>query len=229
MFCTNCGIVIAEKAQFCQGCGSKVSTNPVADNDPTSIVAKISASEILEQSLELESVFATETWVLNLMKKKWPKSNPNDYNRKVIGRLKGKFAALNGSDLEVIFTNEYLALVSKGSPMGWPIPSMVVVLTLEEVKLIQVGSANYLHGSTTTMEGADWWTISIILKNEREMPIIFIPLGNTNYQHQKNFELYSAKISIIANFWPITFDGGHIELGGGQTTGFSLGFWTSVD
>lgn len=113
--------------------------------------------------------------------------------------------------------------------MGWPFPSFAHIHTRDSIKLIQVGSANYTHTSGNVSQNSEWWTISIILENERELPIIYMPLGNTNYQQQKNSELYSAKISILAQFWPMSLNGGHIEQAGGYSTNFGVGFWNSFD
>ena len=229
MFCKHCGSAFTDDARFCQGCGSEISNSPSKSNDSKKGMADLSPSEILNQSMELSSVFENETWVIELIKKKWPKANPGNYNRKVIGRFRGKFANPTGSDLEVIFTDEYLGLVSKGSPMGWPLPSMVVIHTRDKIKLIQVGLANYTHSSVAGLRNSDWWTVSIILENDREIPIIYLPLGETNYQQQKNSELYSAKISILAPFFPMSLDGGHIEKAGGYSIGFGVGFWNSIE
>jgi hypothetical protein len=229
MFCKHCGTGFSNDAKFCEGCGSQVSNSSNKSKDLIKESAEISPAEILNQSLDLIEVFENETWVVELIKKKWPKSNPGNYNQKVIGRFKGKLANPTGSDLEVIFTDEYLGLVSKGSPMGWPIPSMVVIHTRDKIKLIQVGSANYIHTSGAGSRNSDWWTVSIILENDRELPIIYLPLGETNFQQQKNSELYSAKISILAPFFPMSLDGGHIEKAGGYSIGFGVGFWNSID
>jgi hypothetical protein len=225
----HCGTGLTDEAKFCEGCGSQVSKSSRKGEDSKQDLIQISPSEILDQSQVLLTAFQEKTWVIELIRKKWPKSNPGDFNRKVIGTFRGNLANPTGSDLEVIFTDEYLGLVSKGSPMGWPIPSMVVIHNRDSVKLIQVGSANYIHASGAGSQSFEWWTVSVILENERELPIIYLPLGNTNYQQQKNSELYSAKISILAQFWPMSLDGGHSEQAGGPSMNLGLGFWNSID
>ena len=229
MFCTNCGTGLTDEANFCQGCGSKVSKSSAKGEDSKQSLIQVSPSEILNQSLILSTVFQDENWIVELIKKKWPKNNPGDFDRKVLGIFKGKLATPTGSNLEIIFTDEYLGLVSKGSPMGWPIPSFAGIHTRDSIKLIQVGSASYNHTSGAMSQNSEWWTVSVIFENERELPIIYLPLGNTNYQQQKNSELYSAKISILAGFWPMSIDGGHIDKAGGYTTNFGVGFWNSID
>jgi hypothetical protein len=228
MFCSVCGARVTEQARFCRGCGSEIPSSSDHHEDSAPALVQISPSEILSQSQDFSTVFENESWVIDLVKKKWPKSNPGNYNRKVLGRFRGKLNP-TGTDLEVIFTDEYLGLVIKGSPMGWPMPSFVHIHVRNTVKLVQVGSANYVHTSGSASRSSDWWTVSVILESGKELPIIYLPLGDSNYQQQQNSELYSAKFSILTQFWPVTLDGGHIESAGGYSLNFGVGFWNSVE
>jgi hypothetical protein len=229
MFCIHCGCQVVEGAKFCQGCGKAIPGSQPKSSGTSTELTQPTKEELLTQSQKVTGAFESETWLIELIKKKWPKSYPENFDQKVVGRFNGKLLTPDGQDIVVLFTDRYLALIIKGSPMGWPMPSFVHVHPRDTVKLVQMGTANYIHTSGAVSQSSDFWTLSLILENEKELPIIFLPLGSTTYQQQKNSEIYSAKISVLGEFWPVSLDGGHINKSGGYSLNLGVGFWYAAN
>lgn len=225
MFCTNCGIKIIESAKFCQGCGTAVL---VAEDAPAPHHnLTITPEEVLEQSQDVRAIFANEEWAINLLSKRWPKSDRDGFNRKVVGRFRGKVHNPTGGDRHIIFTDQYVGIVNKTSFASNEFGG-AIVFEREQIKLVQVGSANYVHHSGTISTSSDWWTVNLINMEDREFQV-YLPLGETNYQQQNNIKVYNAKISILSLFWPVSLDGGHIDKSGGFSSTFSVGFWHAIN
>jgi len=229
MFCINCGAQLASEAKFCQGCGTAIPNSPSLEGDSKKGSVEISPAEILDQSPTLLTAFENETWIIDRFKKKSLILDPEGLNQKVVGRFRGGLGLPDGYKTDLVFTDKVLGLLCKGSAIKWPNIPFTRILEKHEIKLIQVGTANHVHTSGAASTSKDFWTIGIILQDDKELPLLYIPLGDSNYKMQKTAEMYSAKISVLGQFWPVSLDGGHIAKSSGYSISVGAGFWHAID
>lgn len=226
MFCTNCGKENTSEAKFCQHCGHEVVILDSA-KVPKSNKITFTSADVLRDSHDLLESFENQVWVTSLISKKWPKADKDGFNRKVVGRFKGKFYKPIGPEKEIIFTDQYVAVVGKGSLLHNEFAG-AFIFRRESVKLIQVGTASHIQNSGTISNYSNWWTINIITNDDKEHPI-FLSAGDTPYRKQQLTEIYNAKILILELFWPISLDGGHMDSSSGISMSLGVGFWREVE
>ena len=221
MFCSQCGEKLQPNSKFCSSCGSQIAET-IEQQLPSQ---KISKEQILSDAQSVDSVFSSENWVINQLKK-YDKKSGKSYNQKVISRFQGFFHKPSGQLHEIVITPDYIAVANKFS---WTSNSYAGVTFFEHdsVKLLLFGSVSHTQHMGTTASQANLWSLSIVNTSDFET-FLYLPLGDTNYQMQKNIELYSAKVQILSEFWPVSLDGGHVDSSSGFISTYNVGFWHSI-
>ena len=120
-------------------------------------------------------------------------------------------------------------------------------------KLLQIGTASHVQHMGLGSSVGDYWVINLITQAagigpkeisaseafkagfqsagtnyaSGEYPT-YLSLGQTNFQMNEYISLYEQKTMYLANFWPVSLDGGHVNTSGGFQTALGVGFWKEL-
>ena len=250
MFCSQCGGKILDEAKFCSSCGSgvadastAVTTNPILP--PTNVDAK----DLLKNHKTIGEEYANVPWVIKQLSKQ--KKVPDWSSQKAILRFEGA-PKPNGSKVELVIAENFIALLTPFSFMSnqW---ASSIIFPRSEIKMLQVGTASHVQYMGLGSSVGDYWVINLITQaagiGSKEVSAseafkagfqsagtnyasgeypTYLSLGQTNFQMNEYISLYEQKTMYLANFWPVSLDGGHVNTSGGFQTALGVGFWKEL-
>lgn len=236
MFCSQCGGKLLDEAKFCSSCGlgvadasKAVSANPILP--PTNVDAK----DLLKNHKSIGEEYANVPWVIKQLSKQ---KKVKDWSKqKALLRFEGS-PKPNGAKMELIIAENFIAILTPFSFMSnqW---ASSIIFPREEIKMLQIGTASHVQHMGLGATVGDYWVINLITQAagigtktlsaseafktgyqsagtnyaNGEYPT-YLSLGQTNYQMNEYISLYEQKTMYLANFWPVSLDGGHVNTSG---------------
>lgn len=153
------------------------------------------------------------------------KYQSNVLGLKYVTNIWGSTEPQKGDDA-IIFTNHFLVIIGAGFG-GWLDTGLSdIQIPNVNVDHLSLGSAHHTQYSGFVSNDSNYWTLAIICKDGSVFER-YISLGSSERQINESRQRLTHTFQYLANFFPVTVDGGHAESSDGYVTTMSYGVWHS--